>query len=513
MPSLLSFTILAAIGSLALAAPASSFVNQTTCNGNTYTYNQLAGYGFLPSDGRDKFGDTLGGIGSSATIDPKSWRKINGSSYTGILWALPDRGWNTNGTLNYQPRVHKLKIDFTPNPRASVTNPSSPNLQLTYLDSIRFTGPDGTPLTGLDPSTTGSLSYPNFPPLPRATYTGDGFGGPGPGGARISGDTEGIVLAANNTFYISDEYGLYIYYFLSSGRLLSAIRPPSAIIPHRNGSDSFSADSPPLYDPDLAIIPADPDSGRANNQGFEGLTSNPEGTRLYALMQSALDQEGGLKKKNRRYARLVEWDIGCSPAEYRAEYVVPLPLYATGGNDTQVAAQSEIHYLGGTQFLVLARDSGAGRGQESTESLYRQVDVFDIEGATDVKSGGSDAVNGSIASSKGVLKEGVTPAEYCGFLDFNVNAQLRRFGVHNGGEPDRGLLNEKWESLALVPVNGDGGDGEWFLFSFSDNDFITQNGYLNDGRFRYKDGPGYSLDNQALVFQISTPNGVKPLVG
>jgi hypothetical protein len=45
------------------AAPAPSApVFQGTFNGELYKYNELAGYGFVPSDARDKFGDTLGGI-------------------------------------------------------------------------------------------------------------------------------------------------------------------------------------------------------------------------------------------------------------------------------------------------------------------------------------------------------------------------------------------------------------------------------------------------------------------
>lgn len=70
-----------------------SVVNQTTCDGRQYTYQKLAGYGFVPSDARDKFGDTIGGIGSSAAIERKSWKKNKQGSYTGTLWALPDRGW------------------------------------------------------------------------------------------------------------------------------------------------------------------------------------------------------------------------------------------------------------------------------------------------------------------------------------------------------------------------------------------------------------------------------------
>ena len=75
------------------ANPAPSYINQTTCNGETYTYQQLAGYGFVPSNARDKFGDTIGGIGSSIALDQTAWRRTANGSYTGIVWTLPDRGW------------------------------------------------------------------------------------------------------------------------------------------------------------------------------------------------------------------------------------------------------------------------------------------------------------------------------------------------------------------------------------------------------------------------------------
>jgi hypothetical protein len=68
--------------------------------------------------------------------------------------------------------------------------------------------------------------------------------------------------------------------------------------------------------------------------------------------------------------------------------------------------------------------------------------------------------------------------------------------VHNGAPVDFGLLNEKWEALALLPVHADdeakgkgkgkgkgkvnscGGknEDEYYLITLSDNDFITDNG-------------------------------------
>ncbi|KAL9599051.1 MAG: hypothetical protein Q9219_004085 [cf. Caloplaca sp. 3 TL-2023] len=463
---------------------AATSVNQTTCGGKQYVYEQIAGYGLVPSNARDSFGDTLGGFGSSIAIDGKSWRKSKDGTYTGTLYAIPDRGWNTQGTINYQNRVHIFTISFTPSSDPTTASPSSPNLQLTYKSTTLLTDSTGNPSTGLEADPTGGLELSNFPILPAATYTGNGFGQPGAGGHRVSIDAEGLVIAKDGSYWISDEYGPYIYHFSKRGKLLAAIQPPPAFLPRRNGSISFSADSPPIYDPDRPLIPADPESGRANNQGLEGLTASPDGKTLYALIQSALINDGGPDNPNRRQARLLQYDVSNpNKPRYEHEYVVTLPLYtdptAKKSKQTKVAAQSEIHYLSPTQFLILSRDSGAGRGQDATTSQYRRIDVFDISAATDVKGSDNDATNGSIASDTGVLEGGITAATYCSFIDFNVNSELAKFGLHNGGAQDQGLLNEKWESIAVVPVDGkDGKDGEYFVFSVSDNDFVTQDGFM-----------------------------------
>lgn len=78
---------------LTLGLTTQSIVSQTKCNNKKYVYRNLAGYGYLPSDFRDKFGDTLGGIGSSIALDRKAWKKTSSGSYEGVIWTLPDRGW------------------------------------------------------------------------------------------------------------------------------------------------------------------------------------------------------------------------------------------------------------------------------------------------------------------------------------------------------------------------------------------------------------------------------------
>jgi len=423
--------------------------------------------------------------------------------------------------LAYQNRVHNIQITLVPQEGATVANPSGPNLYLHYQSSVYFTDPNGVPTVGLDANVKGpylSFSGLGVPDVPSVTYTGDGFGGNGSvPNNRVVVDSEGLVLAHDGSFWVSDEYGPYIYHVSKKGTVIGAIRPPDAIIPMRNGSESFSADSPPFYDQDEVITPADNPTGRDNNQGAEGLTTNPAGTKLYTLLQSAINQEGGLKNKNSRNARFLVYDITTSPPTYEAEYIVPLAFVNASDSGSKVAHQSEIHYISDTQFLVLGRDSGAGRGQSSTQSIYRHADVFDISNATNVMGVAADCATCSVASTSGVLNKGtdtatVVPAEYCSWLDYNINAQLERFGVHNGGAQDDSLLNEKWESLALAPVNPGTNDGEFFLFSLSDNDFITQDGYMNSGKLKYADDSGYDVENQALVFRVKLPMGAKPLV-
>jgi hypothetical protein len=126
---------------------------------------------------------------------------------------------------------------------------------------------------------------------------------------------------------------------------------------------------------------------------------------MYVLLQSAALQEGGAKAATRRHTRFLHYDISqckkdkSKSPEYVAEYVVPLPTFRDATNATKVAAQSEVHYISQTQFLVLTRDSGAGHGAASPLSLYRHADIFDISNATNVKGSSHDAFNTSIAST------------------------------------------------------------------------------------------------------------------
>ncbi|KAH6843295.1 esterase-like activity of phytase-domain-containing protein [Chaetomium sp. MPI-CAGE-AT-0009] len=542
---MVSFKYLAVSG-FALHAAAKSIKRTTSpvasvsCNGQAYSYDGLAGYGSLKSDARDQYGDTIS-IGSAMSV--KDWKKT-GNKYTGTMYGLPDRGWNTNGTQNTVPRIHIFEIAFDPTPKASVAKPSGPNLEFQYKRTILLSGPDGKPMTGIDPDFTGGLTYPGFPTMPAATYPGDGFGGPGPGDKRLVIDAEGLVVDEDGSFWISDEYGPFVYRFNKQGQMVAAIQPPDAILPIRNGEVSYNSNTPPIYNNTMVPDPEDPHHGRQNNQGFEGLTMSADGKSLWVMLQSAAQQDGGASKSTRRNTRLLKYGLnkqkkGDVEVTYEAEYAVPLPTYTNSNGKTRVAAQSEIHYISDTQLMVLARDSDAGRGQDEPLSLYRHVDIVDISDATNIKGPKFDDIqNGNITAGEesDVLVSGITAAELCPFIDYNINTELNKFKtaegdvVHNGAPVDFGLLNEKWEALALLPIHADAGskgkgkgkgsscggknEDEYYLITLSDNDFITNNGYANFGKVRYVDDSASVpfLHSQALVFKVTLPKGSKPLV-
>jgi hypothetical protein len=107
--------------------------------------------------------------------------------------------------------------------------------------------------------------------------------------------------------------------------------------------------------------------------GLEGLTTDASGKTLYALLQSATAQDGGLGSTTSRYTRLLAYDIS-NPRkrpELKGEWVVGLPLTKKG----KTQAASEVHYVKENVFLTLARD-GSGRGGSDNTSSYKWVDTF-----------------------------------------------------------------------------------------------------------------------------------------
>ena len=266
----------------------------------------------------------------------------------------------------------------------------------------------------------------------------------------------------------------------------------------RNGADSFSSNNSPVGQP--APSPANPVTGRQNNQGLEGLSVSPDGRTLFALLQSATRQDGGTggTSATRFNTRLLAYDISGPSPVLRGHYVVQLPTF-TSGTTTLVAAQSEMLALNNTQFLVLARDSGNGRGLNPT-SLYRNVLVYDVASATNLV-GTEFETAGRPVAPNGVLDAGIRPAARSEFLNLNVSSDLARFGLKNGPTDDANNLSEKWEALALMPALDPFAPDDYFLFIGNDNDFQTTNGFHDGASYN----AGVDNDSMVLVYRVSLP--------
>ncbi len=457
--------------------------------GHAYVNHGLVGVGRLPANSRDKFGETIGSF-SALTHDAKSWRRNADGSYAGTFYMQPDRGYNNPGTTNWRARFFTLAISFSPEPAGTSRQNQ---VGISVADTTLMTEADGTPLTALDTAAgaagvrAATALLPSFP---------QGFNG------RISIDAEGIARLADGSFYVSDEYGPYIFKFAADGRLQSAIRPPAAFIPQRNGTDSFASNNPAPGQP--APAPLDPAVGRQNNQGLEGLSLAPDGRTLFALLQSSTRQDGGTggASLTRFNTRLLAYDITGATPTLRGEYVLQLPTTRTAAGATLVCAQSEILAINNTQFLVLARDAGFGHTYPIATATYRKILVYDISGATNIAGTRFDDPANPIAPN-GVLDASITPAARRDFIDINDAAQLARFGLKNGPTDDNNNLSEKWEAMTLVPALDPAAPDDYFLFVGNDNDFITQSGF-HDG-LAYAHPSGMENDSMLLVYRLTLP--------
>lgn len=440
----------------------------------------MVGVARVPAAAVDSQSETLGGFGSGMMLAPGSWKRT-GDGYTAKLFMLPDRGWNTAGTTDYRARLQAFDMTLMPD----TGNPGREGqLQLIYKDTLLLTDPAGAPTTGLDP-TGARAGQDGFPDLPVAAN------------GHVSLDNEAVAPDGKGGFWISDEYGPYIYRYDAHGRMIGAIRPPDAFIPMRGGKENFSSSNPPM---DVLYDNGDPASGRQNNQGFEGMSVSPNGKILFVVNQSALrqDLDTVAVKKTRRNVRLLAYDITAKPRLIH-EYAVQLPIFQDEDDRTVVAAQSELLALDDHRLLILCRDSGGGFASKRSTSLFRKIEMIDTRGATDV-AGKYDGTADSIAP-KGVLRAGIVPVKMSDFIDLNDDAQLNRFGLHNGEPADSHDLYEKWEGLALGPT---GKPGECILLVGSDNDFITQDGHMA-GR-PYKDAANADVDTVVMAWKISLPS-------
>ena len=316
---------------------------------------------------------------------------------TNDWWGLSDRGPG-GGTLSYDTRVQRFTLNVDMNTGA-ISN-------FSVVETVKFFN-GGSALNGLASNPTSTL--------------GNAF------------DPEGVVInPKNGNFLVSDEYGPSLYeVHRTTGEVVRTFNTPANVIPRNTGTGT------PNFVDDTGN-----DAGKRGNRGFEGLAISPDGNFAFAMLQSAMLDEGG---SNGTVARIVKFDMATGDAV--AQYAYQMDTSARGRGTSALVAIND------NEFYVLERNNrgvGVGATLSGAEKVVYRIDLTN---ATDVS--GIDLDSG--AAYVAVTKSGSV-------IDLDADT-LAALGNNSP---------EKWEGLAIGPKLN---DGSYMILAGTDNDYsVTQNG-------------------------------------
>ena len=423
--SIAALLAVAAFAPPALAAP--TFVNGLPIDGKTLD----ASGGTLVNDGRLGF---FSDIHYDAERD--EW------------WALSDRGPG-GGTLRYETRVHRFKLDVDPQTGAIS------NFQV--LRTLIFRQ-GGSSLDGFAPDVAGPL--------------GQAF------------DPEGLVVhPLTGHLLVSDEYGPSVLEINRAGQVVRRYAIPGNVLP-RNAATGVVNNAGDTGNT----------AGKRNNRGFEGLAISPDGHSVYAMLQSAMLDEGG---GNGVWNRIVAFDTRTT--RMTAQYAYRMEGSSQGRGISALVAINE------SEFLVLERNNRGLGVDANLASPNKKVFRIDLRGATDVST-----INllTAPAGTFTPVKKDSTP-----WLDLAAVGTLNAPSLAALG----GVSPEKWEGLTVGPRLA---DGSYLVLAGTDNDYsVTQNanGLQFDVYFKAVGGMASriqcdigTLNNCTSVNDDGSPGGALP---
>jgi hypothetical protein len=349
-----------------------------------------------------------GGFGSSVAADPNA---------ADIFYMLTDRGSNVAGQIANSIIIGKPDFD----PQIGKFRLKDGKLLLEQV--IELKNAAGAKLNGLpNPAgmgASGETAYDlNGQIIPASA---DGI------------DSEGLVRAADGSFWISDEYGPHIAHFDASGKTIERINP--------FGTGTGGRKIPAVF------------ASRRPNRGMEGLAITPDGKTLVGMMQSPMYNPSKAAVSNSVILRILTFDIATAATKQYA-YVM---------DNVSLTGVSEIVAVNSTTFLTLERDGLYG-GDASNPAAFKKVFKIDISNATDI----SDPANGA----SGKLYNGKTVEELnngAGLSSAGINAVTKTVVLDLLKDLPTVYPHDKAEGIALLPGN--------ILVISNDDDFgVVDNG-------------------------------------
>lgn len=284
----------------------------------------------------------LGGIGSDL------WHRPGDPADE--FWMITDRGPNGQIKVNgvnrrtfpvpaFDPLILQVRVSGT---------------AITIVRTVPILTPDGQPVTGL-PNLAGHDETPyDYTAQTPLSFNPNGL------------DTEGLVRAADGTFWVAEEYSPAILKIGADGRVIRRFVPA--------GLDTTGT----AY-PTAATLPAIL-AKRKINRGFEGLGLTPDGRTLYALVQSPLSNPDKATGEASRQTRIIAIDTASE--QVTGEYVYRFEAGATF--DPQNPSQDEMK---GSALVVI--DPKTLLVEERTDRVARLY-LVDLSGATSILGGPYD---------------------------------------------------------------------------------------------------------------------------
>ncbi|VEP17401.1 Alkaline phosphatase [Hyella patelloides LEGE 07179] len=331
------------------------------------TKNYLPGTPELTNYTWDLSGEVLGTTpaGQEILLGGMSGLYYEGTTEEGLLQfiATPDRGPNGEPTdvdgdgdnerpfplPDYQPRL----VRFTLNRESG---------EIAITDRIELFQEDGTtPLTGLPNLQAGEpgSAYTDEVPvdLEGNLLENDPFGA----------DLESIAVAADGTYWLSDEYRPSIYHFNADGTLIDRFVPQGTAAAVGAEPGTFGTETlPAVY------------AQRRANRGFEGMAYDEAGNSLYAFIQSPIDNpdidsadaaenediSSDQSSRDSQILRILQ--VNPETGEPTAEYV-----YFLEGSAGVDKIGDAVH-IEGNRIYVIERDSGT---DASSKKLIYEIDL------------------------------------------------------------------------------------------------------------------------------------------
>ena len=178
-------------------------------------------------------------------------------------------------------------------------------------------------------------------------------------------DIESIRRAPDGTLWFGDEFGPYLIHTDAHGRVLEAPIPLPNLrnLPSTLGASEVNPLVQSVSNPQRTLAANLPDSG-----GFEGMALNASGTKLYALLEKAINGDPVRE-------RLIISEFHLRSRQYTGKtfgYLMDSPSNAIG----------DFTALTDRQFIIIERDGGQGQASDprfTTPARFKKIFKIDLD--------------------------------------------------------------------------------------------------------------------------------------